>query len=481
MGRSSQDNVPSPRPGSRRTCSAHGARGVRRPRPTRAPRVSFGSRTPFRLRSVPCPISGSSLFALWILLLVVVLAAGGGLLWAALSPLVDRSGAPGFPQEGVSGGWEEKGAPSVTSKLAVRRPASLLDTTSGSPLGAGSVQSVELPQDVPMSAVGVLLTVEVHDARRQGAARVSGWGEASTHQDARPVLQLTGEGAAVSQLVTLPLNAGDRAVRVIVESGGHLSVQLVGVFQPVSLSAEGRVVAVPSQHLLRLSTLPGTGGRRRSATIRLTEHPVLPETAASAVLLQMSVRPGSQGARVEIEALGGQAQQVLRWGRAVRGQGELGQAMAVVPLAGDGQLSVELLSGQTADVELVGYVTGEQAAWSSSGLVLLADTGLVTAEITGDTTEGVDLSGALPGKGAGALGALVAVSAAGRQPGEVTVFPSHSAQPASPVVGISRGTVWNGMVLLPLEGPRARVWVSGDRAAEVALDVLWTLVGAVPG
>jgi len=460
MGPSSRDGARSRRSGRRRSA------------PARGPGPVLG------LLPVRCAVPGTAALLLWTGAVAACVVVGTGLMWVALNPLLGRSSPVVDQQDPPSSPGD--GAPAATSRLVVRATVpTLVDTASGSALEAGTVRSVELPQDVPVSAVGVLLAVSVHGAQHQGAVRLSGWGRASTHLDARPVLQLAGSGAAVSQLVTLPLSKGDRTVRVTLESGGHLSVRLVGVFAPASLAGQGRVLAVPPQRLLRLSTVAGTGRTRSSGTVRVADHPVLPRTAAGAVLLQVVARAGPDGAQVALGAPGGGDRQVLRWGLAGTGDGDLHQAMALVPLTGDGGLAVELRSGRSADVEMVGYVTGQDAAWSTAGLVMLVDTGLVTASVEGDSTQSVDVSGVLPASGAAVQGALVAVSAAGRPPGEVAVFPPGSPQPASPVAGIEPDTSWSGEALLPVEG--ARVWVSGDRDAEVSLDVLWALVGSVPG
>jgi hypothetical protein len=241
------------------------------------------------------------------------------------------------------------------TRLQIVGPRTLIDTRT--PLPAGVEVNVPLPT-LPPEVRAVLAEVSLRDAGAPGLVTVR------TSVEETAALRLPAP-RAMSSATVVALVDGDRALQVRTQGGGRLIVNLVGIFQPAQSATAGRIVALPTQPVLKLT--PKVDGN--DATIDVATLPALRGAGSlSAVLLNLDGDVGTHGGFVAMGPAGGALRQQVYWG-ATQGTDRTRHGFLVVPVAA-GHLHLQYHAGTQLRVEIAGYVTGDGAAQSADGLVV---------------------------------------------------------------------------------------------------------------
>ncbi len=308
-------------------------------------------------RPLPAPVR-------WLIVALSMLLASGGILLGSRSladadgsaaskapPTVLDARAPAVARSGAAPEAAVRGS----ARFVPIKPAPVIDTRRGRPLGAGAEATGRL-RGLPTGASAVLVEVSLLGATAPGDVSVDAGAGPST------VLRIPRKGVQTTATTVLPV--GPVSTLRARTGGGHLLVNLVGAFQPVSRSSAGRIVPVPSVEVLRLR--PRTDGK--TATIDASGLPVLRRAGpVSALLLQVAADVGPNGGFVEVGPSRG-ARQNVDWGSTI-GTDRTRSGFLVVPV-GDGPVRLTNQAGTELRADLVGYVTGDGAPTTDAGLAV---------------------------------------------------------------------------------------------------------------
>jgi hypothetical protein len=245
--------------------------------------------------------------------------------------------------------------PTGPTRLQIVGARKLMDT--GVALPAGLEVNVPLPT-LPRDIRAVLVEMTLRDAGGPGIVTVR------TNVEETAALRLPAAKAQTSATVVALID-GDRALAVRTQGGGRLIVNLVGIFQPAQTATAGRIVALPTQPVLKLT--PAVDGNDADLDVRTL--PALRSAGPlSAVLLNFDGDVGVHGGFVAMGPSAANLPQQVHWS-ATQGADRTRHGFLVVPVAG-GRVHLQYHAGTELRVEIAGYVTGDGATQSADGLVL---------------------------------------------------------------------------------------------------------------
>jgi hypothetical protein len=245
-----------------------------------------------------------------------------------------------------------------TSQLISAPPRRLLDTRAEAPLEQGEHRTIALPSDRPPTAV--LVSVSLIDSAAPGSVRLeAGRGSVTA-------LTAAAAGAATTNLIAVPTAPGS-PLTVTNDAGGHLVLDVVGEFQPVTSSAAGRFVSTDPVRIAHLVTKVDG----REGVLDATRIGDEAARQSSALLVLVTAVIGRKGGTVSMGPEHGQYDQMLHWGPNDGRQLQRRGVALLVPGA-DGT-SFRYDGGSIIDIDVIGYFTNDLAPISSAGLFIPSD------------------------------------------------------------------------------------------------------------
>lgn len=326
------------------------------------------------------------------------------------------------------------GGATLGARYVTVGPRRVLDTrtsASGKVHAGGSVEvDVRTAGGLPSTATAVVVNVTATEA--DGPGYVTVWA-AGTPRPEVSSLNVASAAGTVANLVTMPLGDTGR-LRMFSEAGAHLVVDLLGYYEPVTTPvADGRFEPVTPVRVLDTRA----AGASAPSVVDFSVAGVagIPAGRASAVVVNLTATASTSAGFVTM------------WPRARGGQPPTSnlnldapdqtRANQVIVAAGDGTIRLATTSGAHLIVDVVGYVTNDQATASTRGLFVaftprrVLDTrsgiGAPTGVIGPGQQRDVDVLGHVPAAGATAVVGNVTATRS-LAPGFVTVWP-HSAVP----------------------------------------------------
>jgi hypothetical protein len=333
-------------------------------------------------------------------------------------------------------------APTGTAAFTAVSPTRVLDTrdgtgsSAGKVAAAGSIRLVVPTAVVPADATSVALNVTLTEPSGPGFVRVWPGGEAPPETSN---LNATAAGETVANLVVTRLGPG-RTVDLYTQASAHLVVDVTGYWRPATAASAGRFRPIVPGRLadtreglgVAAGVVPAGGSRR----IQVLGRGGVPSSGVSAVALTVTATDAAAAGYVTVWP-GGAARPYASTLNPT-GRGDIRSNGALVPVGADG--TVELFTYAATDlvVDVTGWFTDGSAPSSSTGLFQaeaprrVLDTRTVGGPL-GRTPRAVEA-----GPGAGAVAALVNVTATGTAAaGYVTAFPAGDATPFTSTVNFS--------------------------------------------
>jgi uncharacterized protein YkwD len=342
------------------------------------------------------------------------------------------------------------------SRLVAVAPERLLDTRPGSgPIGysgarPGRDARIRVPivgrAGAPAGTTAVSLNVTITDAARAGFVSVAPSGGRT---DLTSNLNVTEAGQTIANAVTVKVGA-DGAIDVYADQGGHLIVDIVGYYVPVSGPVGGgRFQALSPNRLL--DTRPGSGpigyrGAKPTAgqvvPLAVLGRGGLPASGVAAVALNVTMTDTTGAGYLTVWPGGRARPGTSSINASATGQTIANQVIAQVGTDGTVQLFTE--RGAHLIVDITGWFTADGAAVSTSGLFRAVSPNRVLDTRQGGApgrgaqlTIGVGGLAGVPASGVAAITSNVTyVSASG--PGYVTLWPASSALPNVSTLNASR-------------------------------------------
>lgn len=244
--------------------------------------------------------------------------------------------------------------PSEGSRLVAQAPERVLDTRAGDagPPARGTTHAVELAPD----RRAVALSVSVMMTAQAGSVLVDG-GDGTVE-----AIAVGGPGATVTNLVIVPVVTDELAITST--AGGHLVVDVVGTFRPVTGgSAGGRFVPIEPTRVTEMVT--ATDGREAVVTFDAAV-PVGPERA-TAVLAMITADVGSDGGIVRLGPAAEAYDQMLMWGPA-SGDARTRRGIVLLQPGEETTAALRYDGGTALSVDVLGYFTDESAGIATAGL-----------------------------------------------------------------------------------------------------------------
>jgi hypothetical protein len=163
----------------------------------------------------------------------------------------------------------------------------------------------------------------------------------------------------------VPVEGDEVTVRS--SAGGHLVVDLVGAFQTVAGPvAAGRFVPVAPRQVAELVT--AVEGRELDVRLDGSDPALgLQLDRASAVLVLVTADVGTEGGAVQLGPTGDEPDQMLMWSPALDDDRQR-RGLALLRPTAEALTSLRYDGGSRLTVDVVGYVTNDQAAVERSGL-----------------------------------------------------------------------------------------------------------------
>ncbi|MEM7272164.1 MAG: hypothetical protein AAF547_03700 [Actinomycetota bacterium] len=385
----------------------------------------------------------------------------------------DGAAAPADADAAVDGDDQAEldvaaGLPDRASRLDLVGPVRLLDTRQDDPVEPGGTVTLDLAPYLDPAATGVVVSIAI-----TGAA---GPGVITANLDEGPVVVAEAGARLATGIGFVARDQADQ-LRVTSEGGAHLVVDLVGVFVADGPSAAGRIVPVAPQPLTRLVT--AVDGPR--ATVQPLGTATLPSTGVAALVVRVGADVGDRGGVVTLGPGDGTGEQpnLMLWGPA----GDTDNrrfGVAIVTLDELGRMSLDYDGGSVLDLELLGYVTDEDAAVDTAGLfVPIAPTTVVDAANRGGAT--------LPAAAAASIGiedpiAGLALAIAGRADdiGDLVSFDPRTGLPRSATLEIGGGGRRTTTSLVAT-APDGAFSVFTDVTTDVTVDVTGYVLGRSEG
>jgi hypothetical protein len=351
----------------------------------------------------------------------------------------DQRGHPRPSGDCEPGAVELPGA--ATSVYVPVSPQRVFDTRQPGPLGgfvpAGGTISAQFAgvAGVPADATAVAFNLTI--TQSGGSGFVTAY-PSGTAQPLASNLNTVRAGQDVPNFVMVPLGA-DGKVNFFTYGGGHLLADVAGYFEPASVAAAGRIVAMDPTRVLdtrQPGPLQGKVAPGGTVTFGFTD---LDPTASAVVLNVTGTEAGGAGF---VTAYPGGGAQPNTSTLNLAGPGHTAANAAIVPLGPDRTVSLFSDSGAHLVVDITGYVTGPGAEVTSMGLTVPMDPVRVF-----DTRSGaaIPAGGAIEVPTAGTVGIpadagavllnITATNAAA--PGYITGWPGGAPQPVASLLNLT--------------------------------------------
>jgi hypothetical protein len=320
-------------------------------------------------------------------------------------------------------------------------PQRVFDTRQPGPLGgfvpAGGTISVQFAgvAGVPADATAVAFNLTI--TQSGGSGFVTAY-PSGTPQPLASNLNTVRAGQDVPNFVMVPLGA-DGKVNFFTYGGGHLLADIAGYFQPASVAAAGRIVAMdPTRVLDTRQPGPLQGKLAPGGTVTFGFADLDP--TATAVVLNVTGTEAGGAGYVTAYPGGGALPNTSTLN--LTGPGHTAANAAIVPLGADRTVSLFSDSGAHLVVDITGYVTGPGAELTSEGLTVPMDPVRVF-----DTRSGPAIPAAgsievptagtvgIPGDAGAVLLNITATNAAA--PGYVTGWPGGTPQPVASLLNLT--------------------------------------------
>lgn len=242
-------------------------------------------------------------------------------------------------------------------------PCRLVDTRSGAALAPGSDLTVETTGrcGIPAGTAALAVTVTGTSAARDGYLTL--WPAGGERPEVSNLNLTRGETRANSAIVRVGRGG---AIDVHLDAGGHLLVDVTGVFVPAQEVAAGRFVAIDPQ---RLVDTRGAGRPAAESTVRVRLPAEVPADA-TALAINVTTTDSVGAGYFTAFAAGSDVPEasVLN----TDGPGQTRAASAIVPVGSSG-FEVLTSAGDHLIVDVTGFFTGPSAMPSSSGLFVPHD------------------------------------------------------------------------------------------------------------
>jgi uncharacterized protein YkwD len=380
-------------------------------------------------------------------------------------------------------------AATALSRLVAIAPERLLDTRPGSgPIGysgarPGRDARIRVPivgrAGVPAGTTAVSLNVTITDAASAGYVSVVPSGGRT---DLTSNLNVTAAGQTIANAVTVKL-AADGAIDVYADQGGHLIVDIVGYYVPVSGAVSGGRFQPLSPSRL-LDTRPGSGpiGYRGAKPAAGQVVPVavlgrsgVPASGVAAVALNVTMTDTTAAGYLTVWPGGRARPGTSSINAAGAGQTIANQVIAQVGADGTVQLFTE--RGSHMIVDITGWFTADGAAVSTSGLFRAVSPNRVLDTRQGGTpgrgaqlTIGVGGLAGVPTSGVAAITSnMTYVSATG--PGYITLWPAGSTLPNVSTLNASRAGETIPNAAITTVGGGTTVSVFTESGGHLLLDI----------
>ena len=363
-------------------------------------------------------------------------------------------------------------------------PTRVLDTRlnlgAGGPVAVSQSIAVQVlgTGGVPLSGVAAV-TMSVTVTGPTGTGYIAAYADGAARPNGSNLNFKAGQ--TVSNLVVVPVGI-DGKIRLANRSDRG-SVQLVGdvtgYYVAGQPTAAGTFQALPLRRVLDTRTGLGAAGPLpglASMAVRMSGVGGIPAAGVSAVVVNMTVTAPVAGGYIAASANGSTRQEVSHVSF-VRGQTVAN--LVVVPLGGDGMISVFNKSGGSTQLvgDVVGYYLSGNAAAAGTFQVVPAtrilDTrsglGAAAAPLTTNASMAFTVTGkgGVPASGVSVVALNVTVVEAAAR-GYLTVYPDGASKPTgSNLAFASRQTVAN-LVVVPV-GPGGRIRISNTSGGTVNL------------
>lgn len=331
----------------------------------------------------------------------------------------------------------------------------VLDTRSTSPVVPGGTASVNVGAQVPAEASAVAVTVSVLAPETTGLVTAA--------LDAGPVTVADLASPMASNVVFVPRDTGEDLTITSVP-GGHVVVDVIGYFVPSGPTAGGRFVPVAPQAIGRLWT--ETQGREVTLS-PLGDGGPLPSEGVASLLVRVRADVGDEGGEVRIGPDPDDLVNVTLWAPTTEGD-RTRQGLALVTLDELGQLSLAYEGGVEINIDVLGYVTSDDAEVSSAGLYVPVDPTVLVGDTIGARQPlTVDPAAALGLQEAPAA-VMLTVIAQSERPGELLTYSPTQGQPRSATLNLGDG-FRSGATITPASAD-GTVVVFTDVEAEVTIE-----------
>lgn len=283
------------------------------------------------------------------------------------------------------------------TRIVDTRPSSPVGVTNGPQPEFGIIDVGITAVGVPGDATAVALNLTATDSLNGGYVQAvpylrSAYGTSST-------LNVPGPGATKANFAIVPIGAEGK-ISVYLVPGGNLIVDVLGYFSPSAASATtGRFVAVDPVRALdtRSSNLVPAGWtahKPANETVTVPSSPAVPVGATALVLNVTSTGADGPG------YLRAQATGTSPTSSTVNyTQGTDASNTVIVPVGGDGTVSIYTSTGSHIVVDVTGYITGTTAPATATGLFVPIVTGrafdsrTTNAPFAMATTHSIQLTG----------------------------------------------------------------------------------------
>jgi hypothetical protein len=272
--------------------------------------------------------------------------------------------------------------------VALDTQVRLLDTRGGAAPAPGQSVDVRVTgiAGVPASATAVAVNVTAADSTNPGWVQALPKGRAAIGSSSTVNIDTPGQTIANSAIVAV---GNDSSISLYTYGGGHLLLDVIGYFAPVSGSTSGgRLESVDPTRLLDTRLSVGLRAAQSTTSLRVAGAAGLPASARAVVLNVTATQaaPGFLQLAPSDRLAPGTTSNVntTHFDQTIAN-------LVIVPLSATGEVSIYNSASSQVIVDLLGWFTGDSDPSSAEGLFRV----LSPARIL-DTRPG----GAAPGKGA---------------------------------------------------------------------------------
>lgn len=345
--------------------------------------------------------------------------------------------------------------PAAASRFVDTPTLRVVDTRNGSALEPGQQIAVDLSTHLDATTTAVALSVSALDAASTGAV--------TAELDAGPVTVFTATGPMTGGFVIVPRASVD-TLTLVAGGGGHLVVDVVGLFTPSGPTAGGRFIPVAPQPIGRLWT--ETQGNQ--ATLTPAADGALPDSGVGSVLVRIKADVGDNGGRVQVGTTPATLDAALVWSPTTEGDRSR-EGITIVTLDELGQFSLDYQGGAELNVDLLGYVTAADAAVSTTGLfVPVPSTALVAGTLDRRAVVEFGPPPSVP-DGLAVAALFTTVTGAATDAGSLLTYNVETGQPRSATLHVGGGDTRTAATVVPLDAD-GRALVVSDVDTSIRLE-----------